>query len=141
MSRSVLGSHVAINRRGYVHDSLIGNLTYAGRASTIHRARIGGLSSIAGGVEIGVAEHDMSNISTFPISHFQFARTGKLDSAAYADLGIHRMIGNDVWIATHAVVLESVNIGDGAVVGAGAIVTKDVSPYAVVVGVPASVMK
>lgn len=46
-------------------------------------------------------------------------------------------IGNDVWIGTNAVILSGVHIGDGAVVGAGAIVTKDVEPYEIVGGVPA----
>ena len=47
------------------------------------------------------------------------------------------VIGNDVWIASNAVVLQNVSIGDGAVVAAGAVVTKDVPAYAIVGGVPA----
>lgn len=47
------------------------------------------------------------------------------------------IIGNDVWIASNAVVLQNVSIGDGAVVAAGAVVTKSVPPYAIVGGVPA----
>ena len=50
-------------------------------------------------------------------------------------------IGNDVWIASNAVILRNLNIGNGAVIGAGAIVTKDVEPYAIVAGVPARVIK
>lgn len=46
-------------------------------------------------------------------------------------------VGNDVWIASNAVVLQNVSIGDGAVVAAGAVVTKSVAPYAIVGGVPA----
>lgn len=48
------------------------------------------------------------------------------------------MIGNDVWIGYEAVILSGVTIGDGAVVGARAVVTKDVPPYTIVGGVPAS---
>ncbi len=47
------------------------------------------------------------------------------------------VIGNDVWIASNTVVLQNVTIGDGAVVAAGAVVTKDVAPYAIVGGIPA----
>lgn len=51
------------------------------------------------------------------------------------------IIGNDVWIGHSALILEGVKIGDGAIVGAGAVVTKDVPPYSIVVGVPAKVIK
>jgi maltose O-acetyltransferase len=47
------------------------------------------------------------------------------------------VIGSDVWVGAKAIVLPGVTIGDGAVVGAGAVVTRDVEPYAIVVGVPA----
>jgi len=50
-------------------------------------------------------------------------------------------IGNDVWIGAHSVVLPGVTIGEGAVIGAGAIVTRSVPPYAVAVGVPAKVIR
>lgn len=49
-------------------------------------------------------------------------------------------IGNDVWIGAHAVILSGVTIGDGAVVAAGAVVHQDVTPYAIVGGVPARVL-
>jgi galactoside O-acetyltransferase len=49
-------------------------------------------------------------------------------------------IGNDVWIASNAVILQDVRIGDGAVVAAGAVVTKDVPPYVVVGGIPARII-
>jgi acetyltransferase-like isoleucine patch superfamily enzyme len=51
------------------------------------------------------------------------------------------VIGNDVWIGTHAVIMPGITIGDGAVVGAGSIVTKDVPPLAVVVGTPARILR
>ncbi len=50
-------------------------------------------------------------------------------------------IGNDVWIGYGALIVGGVTIGDGACIGAGAIVTKDVPPYAIVGGVPAKVLK
>ena len=50
-------------------------------------------------------------------------------------------IGNDTWIGTGAIILPNIKIGEGAVVGAGAVVTKDVLPYTVVAGVPARVIK
>lgn len=51
------------------------------------------------------------------------------------------VIGNDVWIGAYAKIVEGVRIGDGAVIAAGAVVTKDVPPYAIVGGVPAKIIK
>jgi acetyltransferase-like isoleucine patch superfamily enzyme len=50
-------------------------------------------------------------------------------------------IGNDVWLGAHVVVLPGVKIGEGSVVGAGSIITKDIPPYSVAVGSPAKVIK
>jgi len=49
----------------------------------------------------------------------------------------HAIIGNDVWIGTNAIIMDDITIGDGAIIGAGTIVTKDVKPYSIVVGNPA----
>jgi len=51
------------------------------------------------------------------------------------------VIGDDVWIAANAIILKGVNIGEGSVVAAGAVVNKDVPPYTVVGGVPAKIIK
>jgi len=51
------------------------------------------------------------------------------------------VVGDDAWIGAGAIVLPNVTIGEGAVVGAGAVVTKDVPPFAIVVGVPAKVIR
>ena len=51
------------------------------------------------------------------------------------------MIGDDVWLATRAVVLKGVTVGSGAVVATGAVVTKDVPPHTLVAGVPARVIR
>ena len=51
------------------------------------------------------------------------------------------VIGNDVWIGERVIILPGVNVGDGAILAAGAVVTKDVPPYAIVAGVPAKIIK
>ena len=50
-------------------------------------------------------------------------------------------IGNDVWIGQRAMIMPGVTIGDGCIIAAGAVVTKDVPPYSIVGGVPASILK
>ena len=50
-------------------------------------------------------------------------------------------IGNDVWIGKSSIILSGITIGDGAVIAAGSIVTKDVEPYSVVAGIPAKLIK
>lgn len=50
-------------------------------------------------------------------------------------------IGNDVWIGSHVLIKGGVRIGDGACIGAGAVVVKDIPPYAIVGGVPAKILK
>lgn len=67
--------------------------------------------------------------------------THDLDSHTFEANFLPIMIGNNVWIGTSAIILPGVKIGDGAVVAAGAVVSKDVLPYTVVGGVPAKFIK
>jgi acetyltransferase-like isoleucine patch superfamily enzyme len=57
------------------------------------------------------------------------------------DSGKEIYIGNDVWVGAKAIILAGVTIGEGAVIAAGSVVTKDVEPYAIVAGVPAKLIK
>ena len=51
------------------------------------------------------------------------------------------LIGNDVWLGRRVLIMPGVHIGDGCIIGAGAVVTKDIPPYSVAGGVPAKVLK
>ena len=132
--------NVIINRRSYVNDSLIGAYTYAGINLTMNWTKIGNFCSIGRNVDIGGFDHDYQKLTTIPsfrfnqMSHGGGAIKDTFKSADYCT------IGNDVWIAAGAQVLHKVRIGDGAVIGGGAVVTKDVPPYAIVVGVPAKII-
>jgi virginiamycin A acetyltransferase len=88
------------------------------------------------------ANHTKASLSTYPFPIF-FAEWGldvKCITNAWDNKG-DIVIGNDVWIGYEAVIMPGVTIGDGAVIGARAVVTKDVEPYAIVGGVPAKAIK
>lgn len=105
---------------------------------------IGKFCSIACGAKFlfNSANHTLSSFSTYPFPIF-FDEWGleKSDVAAAWDRKGDIVIGNDVWIGYEAVILAGVTIGDGAVIGARAVVTKDVPPYAIVGGVPTRVIR
>lgn len=108
------------------------------------RLIIGRFCSIACGVRFlfNSANHTLSSLSTYPFPIF-FEEWG-LERADVSDAWDHKgdiVIGSDVWIGYEAVILAGVTIGDGAVIGARAVVTKDVPPYAVVGGVPAKIIR
>lgn len=103
------------------------------------RLVIGKFCSIACGAKflMASANHALSSLSTytFPIFYEEWDH-----GMAVTEAWDHRgdiVVGNDVWIGYEAVILSGVTIGDGAIVGARAVVTKDVPPYTIVGGVPA----
>lgn len=104
------------------------------------RLVIGKFCSVACGARFlfNSANHSLSSLSTYPFPIF-FEEWG-LDraevTAAWDNKG-DIVIGNDVWIGYEAVILAGVTVGDGAVIGARAMVTKDVPPYTIVGGAPA----
>ncbi|MFJ8524754.1 CatB-related O-acetyltransferase [Bacillus cereus] len=147
-----LGQYVAIGRNAHVGAEVeIGSCTYlntGGGLGPIFIERgtiIGKYCSIAPNVFIGPGNHRTDLLTTHPllfdpiwkerfeISNFENVhRPGEKNSV---------IVGNDVWIGTGAIITSGVKIGDGAIIAAGSVVTKDVPPYAVVAGVPATIIK
>ena len=104
------------------------------------RLIIGKFCSIACGAKFlfNSANHTLSSLSTYPFPLF-FEEWG-LDVSRITRAWDNKgdiVIGNDVWIGYEAVVFAGVTIGDGAIIGTRAVVTKDVPPYTIVGGVPA----
>ncbi len=103
------------------------------------RLYIGKFCSIACGARFlfNSANHTLRSLSnyTFPIFYEAWGH-GMSPAEAWDNKG-DIVIGNDVWIGYDAVILAGVTVGDGAVIGARAMVTKDVPPYTIVGGVPA----
>lgn len=125
-----------------VSHSTMGDYSYVGRHSRIIHADIGKFCSIAGDVRIGMGTHTLDKTSTSPIfteahnsTKHQWTETSLVEPYKRVT------IGNDVWIGTETIIMGGVTIGNGAVVGAGALVTKDVPPYAIVGGVPARLIR
>jgi virginiamycin A acetyltransferase len=104
------------------------------------RLIIGNFCSIACGVKFlfNSANHMLSSLSTYPFPIFfeEWDLDGKNVANAWDNKG-DIIIGNDVWIGYEAIILAEVAVGDGAVIGTRAVVTKDVPPYTIVGGVPA----
>ncbi len=88
---------------------------------------------------LGYVDHYAGNVAAFPVKLLYFFKFNEFAKDVYAKGPT--IIGNDVLIMYNAMVLSGVTIGDGAIVGAGAVVTKDVPPYAIVAGNPARVIK
>lgn len=103
---------------------------------------IGKYSSVAHGIKFIVGlNHDSSSASTYPFQEVFEGMIGKNADLHPQCNHCQIIIGNDVWIGAYATIMGGVKIGNGAVIGAGAVVAKDVPPYAVVVGNPARVIR
>ena len=108
------------------------------------RLIIGKFCSIACGARFlfNSANHTMRSLSTYPFP--LFFEEWNLERKNVADSWDNKgdiVIGNDVWIGYEAVILAGVTIGDGAIIGTRAVVTRDVLPYMIVGGVPAKPLK
>ncbi|WP_275669222.1 CatB-related O-acetyltransferase [Pseudoalteromonas shioyasakiensis] len=139
---STLFHAVRIDRNNHIDNSQLGVYSYTGRNTLILHSVIGRYTSISWNVSIGGANHDYSRVTQHS---FLYNSTDNIrppyEESAYNRFENSVVIGSDVWIAAGAVITRGVEVGDGAVVGANAVVTKDVPPYAIVAGNPAKVIK
>jgi virginiamycin A acetyltransferase len=102
------------------------------------RLTIGKFCMIASGVEfiMNGANHLADAVSAYPFAVFGGAWSEAMQGKSYPSRG-DTVVGNDVWIGYRAALMPGVKIGDGAIIGAYSVVTKDVAPYAIVGGNPA----
>ncbi|MEX0414535.1 DapH/DapD/GlmU-related protein [Bacillus sp. C30] len=117
----------------------IGDYSYINMGSVVNSGKIGKFCSIGYYTQIGGYNHPIAYMSTSPYTYSSDNIFNK--PPYYQDVTKDTIIGNDVWIGSHSVIMQGVKIGDGAVVAAGSIVTKNVPDYSVVAGCPAKVIR
>lgn len=101
--------------------------------------RIGAYCSIAENVEILLGgNHRIDWVSTYPFPAF-FAEASHIEDYTVSRGDV--VIGSDVWLCSNCLILSGVNIGHGAVIASGAVVTRDVEPYAIMAGNPARLLR
>jgi acetyltransferase-like isoleucine patch superfamily enzyme len=123
-----LGRRVSLGDNSYVNDGTI-----------IASGRIGRFCSIGDHCSIGMQEHPLDFLSTSP--RLYGAQNILGTPVNWNDFPSPPLIENDVWVGSQATVLQGVRIANGSVVAAGAVVTKNVPPYAIVAGVPARLVR
>lgn len=141
---NLLGKEAELSR------SNIGYASYLGESTVLDRVMIGKYTSIGPGVRNVAGTHPSHKfVSTHPAFFslrkqcgFTYVKQQLFEEYKFVDENkqYYNSIGNDVWIGRGAVLFQGVNIGDGAIVGACALVTKDVPDYAIVAGIPAKII-
>ena len=106
--------------------------------SCINKVKIGRFCSIARGVQIQEYNHPINKLSTsFLKKKLSHSNSIKEEIESKGEV----IIGHDVWIGANAIILSGVKIGTGSIIAAGAVITKDVPPFAIVGGNPAKIIK
>jgi acetyltransferase-like isoleucine patch superfamily enzyme len=143
----VFSGYNRIYRRAFLRSSKVGNMSYIAEGTNIGFTNIGAFCSIGPNVSLGgLGWHPTDRLSTHPAFYSSRLQAGTTfvapSNELYKDKELqHTEVGNDVWIGAGCIVLDGVTIGDGAIIAAGAVVTKDVPPYAIVGGVPAQIIR
>lgn len=140
---SKLGAWTEVGARASLDETLLGDYSYVIHDTQIIYAEIGKFCSIASFVRINPGNHplDKAALHHFSYRSHQFA-LGDDDDAFFEWRRMRRVtLGHDVWVGHNAIILPGVKVGNGAAIGAGAVVSKDVEPFQVVAGVPARLLR
>lgn len=134
------GPYTEVGEMSYMQNVEMGAYSYCGQFCFFQNVEIGKFANIAAMVRIGPTMHPIDRPT---LHHFTYRRQmydlGEQDDAEFFDWRARQVarIGHDTWIGHGAIIMPNVRLGTGSVVGAGAVVTKDVPDYSVAVGVPA----
>ena len=140
---STFGKFCEVGARTKVAESSFGDYAYVVNDSDIIYTTVGKFCSIAAHTRINPGNHPLERVA---LSHFTYRSSSYglgQDDPEFFDWrrSFRCVMGNDVWIGHGAVVLPGVKLGHGAAVGAGAVVSRDVPPFAIVVGTPAKILR
>tara|TARA_R110002126_G_scaffold286935_3_gene439235 strand:- start:11582 stop:12253 length:672 start_codon:yes stop_codon:yes gene_type:complete len=142
-SNTILDANSRVLGNSILNNVHLCSYSYVGRNCLVQNADIGKFCSIANDVMIGLGNHPIDYFSTSPL--FYKKKSGFNTKIVQNDLKFVEYkqitIENDVWIGARATILDGVTIGNGAIIAAGALVSKDVPAYAIVGGIPAKVIK
>lgn len=134
---TTIGSYCGLAEYSSVNNSNINDYSSIGRYSKINNCNIGKFVSISWDTTVGAIEHDYHRLTT---NAFPYAK--RVMGCEYTSpIVLSTTIGNDVWVGANSVILAGLKIGDGSVIGAGSVVTKNIPPYEIWAGVPAKKIK
>lgn len=145
-SKSKLEGHNSIDNGTRLISSSIGIGTYTGTGVHFTHVKVGRFCSIASNVHNIFGNHPKNTfVSTHPVFYsdgfpYTFVNIQKFNEIVFIAPGILVEIGNDVWMGDNATILGNVKIGDGAIIGANSLVTKDIEPYSINVGSPTKII-
>lgn len=141
---STFEDYVEIGPLNAIENASFGSFSYTGQFCFVQNAEIGRFSNIAACVRIGPTDHPIERPTlhhfTYRPAMYGFGEEREEEFFKKREARISK-IGHDTWIGHGAIIMPEVTIGNGAIVGSGAVVTKDVPPYGIAVGVPARVIK
>lgn len=145
-SKTNLNGPCMISKGVRIKRAEIGGYTYVSRDARLLDCSVGRYCSIGPECLIGgLGAHPTDWYSTSPLTYSPGNTVSQVLGSTRVDLGFCEtgtvILGNDVWLGARVLVADGVRIGDGAVVGANTVVTKDVPPYAVYYGSPAKVQR
>ncbi|MDQ0326249.1 phosphonate metabolism protein (transferase hexapeptide repeat family) [Rhodopseudomonas julia] len=141
---SRLGRYTAIGARTQFQNSNLGDYSYITEDGNVARATIGKFCSIAQNVRINASNHPVWRASQhhFTYRSDDYFEDAEPDEDFFAWRGDNSVvIGHDVWIGHGAILLPGVRVGDGAIIAAGAVVSRPVGAYEIAAGVPARLIK
>lgn len=143
LKSTILDANVSVGSHSRLNNVEIGQFSYLANHANLHNAAIGRFCSIGPYVVNHLGNHPTRKfVSTSPAFYMPNAPIPSfVKKEVFSSYGGRVMIGNDIWIGEQVLLMDGVSVGDGAVVAARSIVTRDVPPYAIVGGAPARLIR